>query len=215
MSTGSGERSEQVERRVVSMDWEGVAARAVITRRTYPTEIGDLWDAVTNPDRLKRWFLPATGDLREGGNYQLEGNAGGSINRCEPPRLLALTWETGGGIGWLNVKLEESDGASTRVTLEHIAQEDADFLEFWDQFGPGAVGVGWDLGLLGLAEYLATGDSPFGGDEDAWMGTEHGRAFARESSDAWAAAAIGFGTDAQEARAAGERTFAFYTGAGP
>ncbi len=32
--------------------------------------------------------------------------------------------------------------------------------ERWVQFGPGAVGVGWDLGLLGLRLYLAGDGTP-------------------------------------------------------
>ena len=44
-----------------------------------------MWDACTDPERIGRWFLPVSGDLRLGGRYQLEGNAGGEILRCEPP----------------------------------------------------------------------------------------------------------------------------------
>ena len=47
--------------------------------------------------------------------------------------------------------LDAFRGPTTRLTLEHIAHEDEEGLKFWDQFGPGAVGVGWDLALLGLA----------------------------------------------------------------
>jgi hypothetical protein len=39
----------------------------------YPASQSDLWDAVTNADRIPRWFLPVSGDLRLGGHYQLEG----------------------------------------------------------------------------------------------------------------------------------------------
>ena len=38
-----------------------------------------------------------------------------------------------------------------RVELEHIAHVE----EHWEQFGPGAVGIGWDLGLVGLAIHLS------------------------------------------------------------
>ena len=203
---------DQTERRVVSIEWQGKAARAIITERIYPTGIEDLWDAIVNPERLKRWFLPVTGDLREGGRYQLEGNAGGKINRCEAPRLLAVTWEMQGGIGWVNVKLDVHDKESTSLALKHIAQEDAAFLDFWDQFGPGSLGVGWDLGLFGLSEHLANGGDSVPRDEEAWMKTVDGRSFVQASSDAWVAAALEFGTDERAARDAGERTVTFYTG---
>ena len=47
------------------------------------------------PGRLGHWFLDAHGDLREGGTFQLRDNAHGTILRCQPPRLLRLTWEYG------------------------------------------------------------------------------------------------------------------------
>ncbi len=43
---------------------------------------------------------------------------------------------------------------SNEIHLEHIAHVEGDL---WDRFGPGAVGVGWDLALMGLARYLASG----------------------------------------------------------
>jgi uncharacterized protein YndB with AHSA1/START domain len=45
------------------------------------------------PSGIPRWFLPIAGDLRLGGRFQLEGNAGGEITECRPPRRLAVTWE--------------------------------------------------------------------------------------------------------------------------
>ena len=203
---------DNVERRVVSMDWQGKPARAVVSHRNYATNIEDLWDAIVTPERLESWFLPITGDLREGGHYQLKGNAGGKIIQCDAPTLLAITWELNGGIGWLNVKLSVVETELTRLTLEHIAHEEADFLAFWDQFGPGALGVGWDLGVYGLTEHLAAESESLARDEEAWMKTEEGRDFVSASSDAWVAVAVAFGTDAQMARDAGERTVAFYTG---
>jgi uncharacterized protein YndB with AHSA1/START domain len=66
-----------------------------VLRRTYDAPIEDVWDACSDPDRLKRWFSPVSGDLRLGGRFQIEGNAGGEVLRCEPPRLLAVSWVYG------------------------------------------------------------------------------------------------------------------------
>lgn len=52
---------------------------AVSLTRTYDADVDDVWDALTNPERLPRWFSPVTGDFRVGGAYQIEGNAGGQI----------------------------------------------------------------------------------------------------------------------------------------
>lgn len=78
--------------------------RTVMLRREYDAPVADVWDALTNADRIKRWFLPITGDLRPGGRYQLEGNAGGEILQCEPPHLLTVTWVYGENpsAGWLS-----------------------------------------------------------------------------------------------------------------
>jgi uncharacterized protein YndB with AHSA1/START domain len=198
-----------VIREVTSREHLGRPARVVIATRRYDTEINDLWDAVTNPERIPRWFLPVSGDFRLGGRYQLEGNAGGEITRCEPPRLLSVTWEFGGGTTWLNVMLADDPAGGARLELEHIAHVEGDF---WDRFGPGAVGVGWDLALTGLARYLATGIAVDRAEALAWSTSEQGKAFSRASSAAWCEASIKFGTPEQAARAAAGRTTAFYCG---
>ena len=72
-----------VERSVWSLERDGQPARAVTLSRSYSTAVEDLWDAVTNSERIPRWFLPVSGELEPGGRYQLEGNAGGVITACE------------------------------------------------------------------------------------------------------------------------------------
>lgn len=72
-----------VVRSVEDREHEGKPARVVLASRRYATDIEDAWDALTNAERIPRWFLPISGDLRLGGRYQLEGNAEGSITECE------------------------------------------------------------------------------------------------------------------------------------
>lgn len=208
------DQAVQVERSVVAKEWLGKPARAVTASRTYLTDIDDLWDALITPERMRRWFMPVSGDLREGGRYRLEGNAEGSIITCKPPRELAVTWEFNGGVGWVNVMLSAEGEQVTRLTLEHIAHEDAAFLGFWEQFGPGAVGVGWDLSLLGLAEHLIDGQKARPRDEPAFFASDDGRSFAERSSAGWCDASMAFGTDREAALEASRRTTAFYTGGG-
>ena len=82
------------------------AARTAILRRRYAAPVEDVWEACTVPDRLDRWFLSVTGDLRPGGSFQLHGNAGGEIMECEPPHRLRISWAqlvdviAGVGVGW-------------------------------------------------------------------------------------------------------------------
>ena len=44
-----------VVREVASEVWDGQPTRAVIATRTYDTAIDDLWDAITNIERIPRW----------------------------------------------------------------------------------------------------------------------------------------------------------------
>ena len=43
--------------------------KTLLIRRTYDAAPEDVWDALTDPDRIVRWFLPVTGDLRPGGRF--------------------------------------------------------------------------------------------------------------------------------------------------
>ena len=121
----------------------------VVMRRSYRAEPEELWDALTDPERMRRWFLPVTGDLKVGGTFQLEGNAGGEILECEPPKRFKVTF--GGPTSLLELRLLPGPGASTELELEHSMSEAP------APGGSGAlwVGPGWDGGLLGLALYVA------------------------------------------------------------
>jgi uncharacterized protein YndB with AHSA1/START domain len=187
-------------------------ARVITIRRVYDTTVEDLWDACTNPQRIPRWFLPVSGDLHEGGRYQLEGNASGTISRCDPPVGFDATWEYGGDVSWIELRLSPDPTGGAVFTLEHIAHVDD---ERWVQFGPGAVGVGWDLGLLGLGLHLASGGEPVDPAQFMqWSASDEGRAFITASSEAWGAASAAAGTDPELARACAARTTGFYTGTG-
>jgi uncharacterized protein YndB with AHSA1/START domain len=201
---------DAVTRRVHERTLAEGEARCVTIARSYRTTLADLWDACTDPERIPRWFLPVSGELRLGGHYQLEGNASGTIERCEPPRSFAATWEYGGNISWIEVGLTAEADGWTRFELEHTALlED---IAHWTEFGPGAVGIGWDLGLRGLGRHLASGAAVAQDDGAAWMASEGGKAFVSLSSARWLDAAIAAGADPVEARAAAERTTAAYTG---
>lgn len=198
-----------VQRSVRSLERDGKPARAVIITRTYDTDQADLWNALTSPERLPRWFLPVEGDLKLGGRYQLKGNAGGTITDCEPPAHLGLTWEMQGQVSWVEVRLERESATRTRFTLTHTAP----LSDFWKQFGPGAVGVGWELGLMGMALHLADPAAKF--DEAAFAASPESRAYMTGSSEQWGEAAIAGGEDPGQARAAARNTTAFYTGQPP
>ena len=188
----------------------GQPARAVTLSRSFAATVADLWDAVTNADRIPRWFVPVSGELKRGGRYQLEGNAGGVITACKPPVHFAVTWEFGGVVSWVEVRVSDDGAGRARLTLTHIQH----LSDHWDTYGAGAVGVGWELGLLGLAIHIADPAEPMP-EEAAFAASSDGRAFITGSSDGWAQAAIAFGTDPGAARSRASQTTAFYTGEPP
>jgi uncharacterized protein YndB with AHSA1/START domain len=202
-------------RTVRSGSRDGAPTKVVAAARTYATTPEDLWDAVTSAERIGRWFLPITGDLRLGGRYQLHGNAGGLIEACDPPRHLAVTWEYGGQVSWLTLDVAP-DGDGARLELEHVAPFDAGSpaAEFWAMYGPGATGVGWDMAFQGLARHVEDPDAPAPDPEAvaAWATSPEAAALYGTASRAWAEADMADGTPEAEAMAAAERTRAFYSG---
>ena len=198
-----------VTRELSTREVNGATARVVTASRIYPTTQDDLWDAITNAERIPRWFLPVEGDLRLGGRYQLTGNAGGEILACDAPERLRITWEYGGNVSWVDVRLSADANGGTNLRLEHVAHVPP---EFWDQFGAGATGVGWDSALLGLDQLYAKQSAVNPETAMAWLASPEGRDFLLRSSDAWCAAAIAGGEEPDAARAAARRTSAAYTG---
>jgi len=208
----ANEQLNAVARTVGTRTLEAGQARVVTLARSYKTDREDLWDACTNIERIPRWFLPITGELKIGGHYQFEGNAGGTIERCDPPTGFDATWEMGGDVSWIKVRLTAESESVTRFELEHVAHVDD---ERWIEFGPGAVGLGWELGLLGLQQFVEMDeDAAIAGPEAGaqWAASEPGKAFMALSSERWGAASIEAGTDEAAARAAAARTTAAYTG---
>ena len=194
-----------VERTVTLAEREGEPAGTITVSRCYATTVEDLWDAVTNDSRIPLWFLPISGELELGGSYQFEGNAGGVITGCSPPSQFALTWEFGGDISWVDVSI--SGGSASRLTLTHTSHLSA----HWHEYGPGAAGVGWEMGLLGLVLHVEHPTEPRP-DEVEFATSPDGRSFIAASSDGWAQASVAAGTEPAAAHEAAKRTTAFYTG---
>jgi uncharacterized protein YndB with AHSA1/START domain len=199
-----------VTMKVSSREHEGKPARVVVASQIYATTAEDVFEAITSAERIPRWFMPITGDLRVGGRFQLVGNAAGEILICEPPTHLKVTWEFGGEPSWVEVWIEAVSPKSARLTLEHVAHVSD---ERWEQFGPGAVGAGWDLALVGLTLHVETRAPKITEEGMAWMTSGEGKAFVRQSSEAWCRASIADGTDPAVAKAAADRTTKAYSGA--
>jgi uncharacterized protein YndB with AHSA1/START domain len=175
---------------------------AVQLRREYAAEVDDVWDAVTDPERLARWFARVSGDLREGGAFQVEGNAEGEIRECVPPTELAITW--GSPLSVVRVRLSTA-GGRTVLDLEHTVPA------AFTGSGAGAlyVGPGWDVALLGLDRWLR--GEPVD-DPAAWEASPEVRQVNAASIDAWIAAVTASGTaTGEEVAAATEAARAQFT----
>jgi len=197
-----------VDREVTTGSRDGKGTKSVVLTQTYPVTLDDLWDACTDAERISRWLMPITGDLHVGGRYQLHGNASGLIEECVPRERIALTWENGDQVTWVVATFAEA-GEGAQLRVEHIAHVDE---ELWLQFGPGAVGIGWDMMLLGLSMHLTTGAHLDDAQAMEWQLSPEGVAFMKRSVDSWCDAQVASGDDREAATAAAERCLTAYTG---
>ncbi|MFC4857441.1 SRPBCC domain-containing protein [Actinophytocola glycyrrhizae] len=203
------EQINAVSRHVGSRVFGPGEARVSTISQTYDADVDDVWDACTSPERLPRWFLPVTGDLKVGGRYQLEGNAGGTVERCDPPKSFFATWEFNGMVSWIEVRVAPESDGGTRLELEHVAHVEDNL---WSEYGPGAAGIGWDLAFWGLASYLSSGHPTMSPEEgEAWAMSPEGVGFVKAVAERWRAAHVESGADEEAARAAAQRVTAFYT----
>jgi len=127
----------------------------------YDTTIDDLWAAITEPDRLARWYGQVEGDLQLGGAFRMylaadDIESTGRVEACEPPRrLLVTTRETdesyrkGQGAPPFDATIEATltaDGEQTILVIE-IRGMSLDKIAFY--------GAGWQIHVENLAAYLA------------------------------------------------------------
>ena len=127
----------------------------------YDTTIDDLWTAITDPQRLARWYGEVAGDLRPGGAFRLylesEGWEGaGRVEACEPPQRLVVTtresdesWRRGRGAPPFDATIEArltAHGGQTILVIE-VQGMPLDKIPFY--------GVGWQIHAENLAGYLA------------------------------------------------------------
>jgi uncharacterized protein YndB with AHSA1/START domain len=114
-----------------------------------------VWRALTDPGEQTAWHpTPARFELEVGGRVEyLEGGyvagmAAGEVTACEPPRLLAYTWPTGGPAPHhLRWELAPHDDGCLLTLVQSLADRD------------GLIGfsAGWHICLDALGERLDGG----------------------------------------------------------
>src|SRR5262245_53686315 len=151
-------------------------ARTAVLRRIYLVSQEDLWEAITEPTRMRRWFSEPKGQLRLGGTFALEGSGHGRILRCDAPRMLRVTWSSGPGHpDELEVRLSKAEEGGTLLELEHASVAGATPDGGTDPIV--GLGVGWELAMIYLERYLR--------DEDPIRIAGRDQAVVAESARAW------------------------------
>ncbi len=171
-----------VERRVGSRSLEAGPTRTVTISQTYGTDIDDLWDACTNPERIPRWFLPITGELGSAVAISSRATRAGRSRSASRRNGLFATWEIGGDVNWIEVRLARAIGADATRARAHRARR----RRHVDAVRSGRRGIGWDMALIGLVPHLASGDPVDRESAMAWMTSEAGRNSSRRAARAGA-----------------------------
>ena len=134
-----------------SVDGEGV----VRMEDRFDTGIDDLWRALTDPDRLARWYGEVEGELSQGGEFTvriaLAGERAGRVEACEPPQHLLLEMRDP----------EARPGQPERTGIEaRLISEGAQTRLVWETRGlpvdllP-AYGAGIQIHVEHLADYIS------------------------------------------------------------
>jgi uncharacterized protein YndB with AHSA1/START domain len=98
------------------------ATGTVRMESTFDTDITDLWDAVTTPERVARWMGEVSGDLRPGGtihsSWTSTWEGSGRIDVCEAPNRLLLTMQPGDPEETVIEAVLTADGDRTKLVVE-------------------------------------------------------------------------------------------------
>lgn len=101
-------------------DVDGVSV--VHVEDVYDTDIEDLWAAITEPPRLRRWIAEVDGDLRLGGLFTASFTSGwegqGRVEVCDAPHHLLLTMEPGTPEEARIAAVLTVEAAGTRLVIE-------------------------------------------------------------------------------------------------
>lgn len=147
----------------VSKDEHGYAIRL---ERVYNHPVSKVWDALTDPEKMSKWFTDVEWDFRPGGNITFifqdpdRTKSYGSIVAIEPQKLLEFWWHNDDGQPEELMRLELTDmGGKTRLVMEYSRVSEtygANVLTGWhvvfDDFGDFLNGRA-DFGDFGVGEF--------------------------------------------------------------
>src|SRR5579864_5564489 len=121
----------------------------------FDTGVDDLWAALTDPDRLARWFGEVEGELSNGGDFRvriaLAGDRTGHVEACEPSQRLLVTMRDP----------DPQPGQPEQTVIEaQLVAEGVQTRLVWEERGipvnllP-AYGVGIQIHVEHLADYIS------------------------------------------------------------
>ncbi|WP_336923512.1 SRPBCC family protein [Aquipuribacter sp. SD81] len=129
--------------------------RDLVLERRFDTGVEDVWSAITDPERLGRWFGTWTGDPASGSvrfRFTAEGEdvpeSVYDVRVCEPPRSLRVRTVDEHGTWDLSAHVEP-DGDGARLTFRH---------RLVDPDALGDTGPGWEYYLDRLVAAVEGGD---------------------------------------------------------
>lgn len=115
----------------------------------YPTDIHDLWSAISEPDRLARWLVTVDGDTSIGNTFGAQFTSGWDgnlrVDVCSAPHNLVVTASDDEGETIMEATLTP-EGAGTRLVVEERG------LPLSEYAGHGS---GWQAHFEDLGAYLA------------------------------------------------------------
>jgi uncharacterized protein YndB with AHSA1/START domain len=142
-----------------TMTRTGDDAEATFDRR-YDTDAADLWRAITEPERLARWFAPVEGDLVEGGTFTIRFDdnevTGCRLTSCDAPHGFAWEWPHGTHTSLVAVAVEPA-GEQARLLITHTRLSPSSAAGY---------AAGWDVYVRRLADEVAGRPAADTWDED-------------------------------------------------
>jgi uncharacterized protein YndB with AHSA1/START domain len=112
--------------------------------RDFSTDAADLWEAVSTPERVSRWFGRVEGGFAVGSPFTLhfdEGTADFEVVTCAPPSGASVRWKRSDGSSLVTVAVASTGTSSSRLVLDHVEVPLADAARY---------ATGWHWHLSGL-----------------------------------------------------------------
>ena len=137
--------------------------------RVYDTDAADLWETLTDPERLARWFARVDGDLREGGRFTIHFDDDDvpdcRVTSCDAPRGYTLgVVARHAYLAGHRRRRTAGEGARLRLTHTRLSSSSA-----------AGYAAGWDVYLRRLDELVAGREVRDTWSED-WSGAHEGYA---------------------------------------